>query len=135
MRSRAPWYARLVGWILLVFGAANVAGLVVAVLQPWGVKVADAALYLALGVLPLVGGVGTILSRRWGWLVSLVAGAAWITYGLLEWVHEGMPFPGDPQAQVDPTTIAFLVLPGLAMLGGLLAPATLRWLRVRPAAT
>ena len=132
MTPRAPWYARLIGLVLALFGAANIAGLVVAILQPWGVRVTDAALYLALGILPLVGGVGTILSRRWGWLVSIVGGTAWIAYGLLDWVHEGMPFPGDPGAQVDPTTIAFLVLPGLAMLAGLLAPATLRWLRSEP---
>jgi hypothetical protein len=30
MELRAPWYARLVGWILVAFGALNLAGLVVA---------------------------------------------------------------------------------------------------------
>jgi hypothetical protein len=137
VKLRAPWYVRLVGWILSAFGAMNLVALaatlpVVAVIgSPAWIEV------LLLGVFPLVGGIGAILSRRWGWIASLVAVTAgfvfgmavWVFEGLVGWVFEGVVSPGTGGAELEWTWLTFLVLPGLAMLCALLAPATLRWLR------
>jgi hypothetical protein len=136
MDHRAPWYVRLVGWILAAFGAVNLAALAVAL--PMVLVVGPSALIevLLFAVLPLVGGIGAIASRRWGWIVSLVAvmagfvvGMAGFVFGMVVWVFEGVVSPATEGADVEWTWLTFLVLPGMAMLGALLAPATLRWLR------
>jgi hypothetical protein len=45
------------------------------------------------------------------------------------YAREAAPFPGAGDVDPDPTTLVLLVLPALSMLGGLLTPATIRWLR------
>jgi hypothetical protein len=126
---RAPWYVRLVGWILAAFGAVNLAALAAAlpmVLVVGPSAVLEVSLF---AVLPLVGGIGAIASRRWGWIVSLVAVMAGFLFGMVLWLFEGVVSPATQGTEVEWTWLTFLVLPGLAMLGALLAPATLRWLR------
>jgi hypothetical protein len=134
---RAPWYVRLVGWVLSAFGAVNLVALA-AKLPVLGIVGPPAWIEaLLFGVLPLVGGIGTIASRQWGWIASLVsvtAGfvfgmAVWVFEGMAVWVFEGVVSPGSGGADMEWTWLTFVVLPGLAMLGALLAPATLRWLR------
>jgi hypothetical protein len=129
MQSRAPWYARLVGWILVAFGTLNLAGFVVSMADSLDVTGAEAALYGALTVLPLAGGVGMIRSQSWGWIVAVLGIAAWITFGLTDYTRKPPSFPGVQAVEPDPTTVVLVVLPALAMLGALLAPATIRWLR------
>jgi hypothetical protein len=126
---RAPWYVRLVGWILAAFGAVNLAALAAAlpvVLVVGPSAVLEVSLF---AVLPLVGGIGAIASRRWGWIVSLVAVMAGSLFGMVLWFFEGVVSPATQGTEVEWTWLTFLVLPCLAMLGALLAPATLRWLR------
>jgi hypothetical protein len=137
MEFPAPWYLRLVGWILAAFGGVNVAALVWASPALFGVGPIVLLEVLVLGVVPLAGGIGTITSRRWGWFVSFVAVTVAILFGIAAWVFEGVASVVSPSAvglDVEWTWLTFLVLPAFAMLGALLAPATLRWLRRTTAA-
>jgi hypothetical protein len=133
MDHRAPWYVRLVGWILAAFGGVNVAALVWAIPTLFAVVRPDVLIaVLVLGVVPLVGGIGTVASRRWGWFVSFVAVTVAILFGIAAWVFEGVASVVSPTAEgsdVEWTWLTFLVLPALAMLGALLSPATIRWFR------
>jgi hypothetical protein len=139
--ARAPWYARLVGWVLVTWGLLQIAAFVLSLLAypPFVFEIPWAVLFLAvLAGLPLAGGVGTVRSRRWGWVVGLLAVAMWLTIGLIAFAQEAvssLPFPGAEDRGTDPTALVFVVVPSPAMLGGLLAPATIRWLRApaRPA--
>jgi hypothetical protein len=82
---------------------------------------------LGYAVLPLVGGVGMIASRKWGWTVSLVAAAAGILFGVAMWFFSLLP---DADAEdIEWTWLTFLALPAAAALAALLAPATIQWLR------
>jgi hypothetical protein len=133
----APWYVRLVGWILAAFGAFHLAGFVWASPALLGVDPFVLTAVVLFGVVPLVGGIGTIASRRWGWIMSFVALTVGILFGIAAWVFEGVASIVSPTAEgleLGWTWLTFLVLPGLAMLGALLAPATLRWLRTPPTA-
>jgi hypothetical protein len=133
VESRAPWYVRLVGWILAAFGGVNVAALAWAMPALFALGRPDVLIaVLVVGVVPLVGGIGTIASRRWGWVVSFVAVTVAILFGIAAWAFEGVASVVSPTAEgldFEWTWLTFLVLPGLAMLGALLAPATIRWLR------
>jgi hypothetical protein len=124
---RAPWYVRLVGWILAVFGVVNVTALVWVLPALFAVGADVLIAIVVLGVVPLVGGIGTIASRRWGWVVSLVAVTLGILFGIASWAFQGVV--STTAEGVEWTWLTFLVLPALAMLGAFLAPATLRWLR------
>ena len=129
MELRAPWYVRLVGWILAAFGGVNVAALVWALPALFAVGPDVLIAVVVLGVVPLVGGIGTIASRRWGWIVSLVAVTVGILFGIAAWAFHGVVSPTAEGLDVEWTWLTFLVLPGLAMLGALIAPPTLRWFR------
>ena len=132
---RAPWYVRLVGMILVAFGGVNVAALIWAMPAPTGVGPDVLIAVAVLGVVPLVGGIGTIASRRWGWIVSLAAVTMGILFGIAAWAFHGVVSATAEGLAVEWKWLTFLVLPALAMLGALLAPATIRWLRARsPAA-
>lgn len=126
---RAPWYVRLVGWILAAFGVVNVTALVWVLPALFAVGADVLIAIIVLGVVPLVGGIGTIASRRWGWVVSLVAVTLGILFGIASWAFQGVVSTAAEGLDVEWTWLTFLVLPALAMLGALLAPATLRWLR------
>lgn len=129
MDLRAPWYVRLVGLILVAFGGVNVAALIWAVPAPTGVGPDVLIAVVVLGVVPLVGGIGTIASRRWGWIVSLVAVTMGILFGIAAWAFHGVVSATAEGLDVEWTWLTFLALPSMAMLGALLAPATLRWFR------
>jgi hypothetical protein len=129
MELRAPWYARLVGWILAAFGGVNVAALVWAMPALLGVSLDVLIAVVVLGVVPLVSGIGAIASRRWGWFAAIAAVTVGILYGIAAWAFQGVMTPTAEGLDVEWTWLTFLVLPGLAMLGALLAPQTIRWLR------
>ena len=126
---RAPWYVRLVGWILAAFGVVNVTALVWVLPALFAVGADVLIAIVVFGVVPLVGGIGTIASRRWGWVVSLVAVTLVILFGIASRAFQGVVSTTAEGLDVGWTWLTFLVLPALAMLGALLAPATLRWLR------
>jgi hypothetical protein len=70
-------------------------------------------------------GLGLLFSQRWAWALALIAGTGGVVVGVM-----GATSPGDiaaPGAQI--VGVILLLLPGLAVLGTLLQPRTLRWLR------
>ena len=70
-------------------------------------------------------GLGLLSSQRWAWALALLAGAGGVVVGV-----QGARTPGDitaPFAQI--VGVVLFLLPGLVLLGTLLQPRTLRWLR------
>jgi hypothetical protein len=107
---RAPWYVRLVGWILAAFGGVNVSALVWVLPALFAVGPDVLIAIVVLGVVPLVGGIGTIASRRWGWIVSLGAVTVRILYGIAAWAFQGVASPTAEGLDVEWTWLTFLVL-------------------------
>jgi hypothetical protein len=125
-RWKPPGYVRLIGIALLVFGLLNVVGFLLLPPDQWG-SARDIAFNIAGITLVLSAGVGILMSRRWGWLLALVAALTVLTTGLTALLAPpDIAFPG-----ADPIALVILVLPSIAMLVGLLSPPTLRWVRGR----
>jgi hypothetical protein len=127
----APWSVRLVGWVLGGWALFLVAVSILSMFAFPPHLLADPLALLALVVLaglPLAGSVGTIQSRRWGWVVALLAVAEWLTIGLIGFVATSIPMPGVENDGADSTAPVLLIVPALAMLGALLSPPAVRWL-------
>ena len=127
-RQKAPWFVRLIGLAFVAFGVLNVVGFFLLPSDQRG-HARDVVLNVAGIALVFTAGIGVLLSRRWGWLVSLAAGLVVLVTGLIAFLAPpDVAFPG-----ADPIALVVLVLPSLAVLAGLLSPQTLRWVRNRDA--
>ena len=70
-------------------------------------------------------GLALLFSQRWAWALALLAGAGGVVLGVLAATSPG--YIAAPGAQI--VAVILFLLPGLALLGALLQPRTLRWLR------
>ena len=128
MSERAPWYARMVGVPLGLFGVGNGIGYFLLPPDQLGSST-SIALNIGGSLVAIIAGIGLIASRRWGWAVALAATLLILGTGLVAFLAPpDVAFPG-----ADLTALAFLVLPSLAGLAALLAPPTLRWVARRAA--
>lgn len=115
-RPGIPVYLRVLGGAMLLWGLLGVQLL----------RNSDTATgwWWALAIVFVIGGIGLLLGRRWGWPLALLEAITNLAIGILEVVSR----------RADPVIATFIlqVIPSGLGLWALFTPRSLAWLRAAP---